>query len=371
LPYQYNSSNELTSTPSASYTYDANGDVTAETNTNGTTQFGWDFENRLTQAVVPGTNGGTTTFKYDPFGRRIQKSGPLGMTNYLYDGVSDIEEVDGAGNILARYTEGRTIDEPLSELRSGSAIFYEQDGLGSVASLSSGAGALAGTYTYDSFGNLTASTGSLTNPFRFTGRELDQETGIYQYRARYFDPTDGRFISEDPFGFAAGMNFFTYVHNSPVVLDDPMGLCDKDNCQLSINCGATANTYGFSHCTVFVQNGPNYTAYDGEPTGLWLWSQLAVQINPHKGHAPDAYSFVKNVPVPCDCAQKAANDINSSNMVYSAPFQNSNTAAAMMAADCGVYPNSWPALGAHGPIGTAPPVNSNPWSPFNPWPPMQ
>jgi YD repeat-containing protein len=49
--------------------------------------YSWDFENRLTQAVVPGTNGGTTTFKYDPFGRRIQKSGPLGTTNYLYDGM--------------------------------------------------------------------------------------------------------------------------------------------------------------------------------------------------------------------------------------------------------------------------------------------
>ena len=53
--------------------------------------FTWDFENRIVQAVVPGTNGGTTTFKYDPFGRRIQKSGPLGTTNYLYDGMNVIE----------------------------------------------------------------------------------------------------------------------------------------------------------------------------------------------------------------------------------------------------------------------------------------
>ena len=63
-------------------TYDANGNTLSDPSGKSYT---WDFENRLVQAVVPGTNGGTTTFKYDPFGRRIQKSGPLGTTNYLYD----------------------------------------------------------------------------------------------------------------------------------------------------------------------------------------------------------------------------------------------------------------------------------------------
>src|SRR5208282_5312594 len=62
---------------------DANGDTLSDPSGKSYT---WDFENRLVQAVVPGTNGGTTTFKYDPFGRRIQKSGPLGTTNYLYEG---------------------------------------------------------------------------------------------------------------------------------------------------------------------------------------------------------------------------------------------------------------------------------------------
>lgn len=68
-PYSYNASNELTSTPSGSYTYDANGNTLADASGKIYT---WDFENRLVQAVVPGT--GTTTFKYDPFGRRIQKA---------------------------------------------------------------------------------------------------------------------------------------------------------------------------------------------------------------------------------------------------------------------------------------------------------
>jgi YD repeat-containing protein len=139
--YNYNSSNELTSNSSGSYTYDANGNTLSDASGKSYT---WDFENRLVQAVVPGTNGGTTTFKYDPFGRRIQKSGPLGTTNYLYDGVSSLEEVDQSGGVMARYAQSDLIDEPLSEFRAGTASYYQQDGVGSVSSLSNSAGRCSG-----------------------------------------------------------------------------------------------------------------------------------------------------------------------------------------------------------------------------------
>ncbi len=169
---------------------------------------------------------GTTTFRYDPFGRRIQKSGPLGTTNYLYEGDGDnvIEEVDNGGNVLARYTQGLETDELLSELRSGTTSYFEQDTLSSVTSLSNPAGSLANTYTFDSFGNVTASTGTLTNPFQYTGRDNDSETGLYYYRARYFDPRVGRFISEDPLGVRDHLNMYAYVHNNPINFDDPLGL---------------------------------------------------------------------------------------------------------------------------------------------------
>jgi hypothetical protein len=89
----------------------------------------------------------------------------LGPTVYLYDGRNLLEEVDSFGNVLARYTEGG-MDEPFAELRSGTTSYYEQDGISAVSSLSNSAGALANTYAYDSFGKLTASTGSLVNPFQ-------------------------------------------------------------------------------------------------------------------------------------------------------------------------------------------------------------
>jgi RHS repeat-associated protein len=80
------------------------------------------------------------------------------------------------------------------------------------------------SYAYDSFGNKTASSGSLTNFFRYTGREFDTETGLYFNRARYLDPSTGRFISEDPFReVLRGLNFYTYVRNDPVGYTDPNG----------------------------------------------------------------------------------------------------------------------------------------------------
>jgi RHS repeat-associated protein len=222
-PYNYNSSNQLTSTPSATYTYDSNGSTKTKVDSSGTTTYNWDYQNQLSSIVLP-ASGGTVSFKYDPFGRRIQKSAPSGTVNYLYDGANAIEEVDSGGNVLARYTHEPRWDGPLSMLRGSVTSYYEQDGLNSVASLTNSSGALAQSYTYDSYGKITASTGTLTNPFQYTGREFDPETGIYYYRARYYDQSGGRFLSEDPKQFAGGtVDFYDYVGNNPVNMRDPEG----------------------------------------------------------------------------------------------------------------------------------------------------
>lgn len=223
-PYTYNSSNELTSTPTLTYTYDNNGNT--KTKSDGTT-YTWDYENRLTKVVLPGS-GGTVNFKYDPFGRRVQKSFTQGSTttttNYLYDGINVLEEVDNSGNVLAKYTQGANVDEPLAELRSGSTNYHEADGLGSITSLTGSSGTIASTYTYDSFGQLASSTGSIVNPFQYTARDFDAEMGLRYYRARYYDPQTGRFINEDP--ARSSSNFYSYVHNSPITRTDPFGLWD-------------------------------------------------------------------------------------------------------------------------------------------------
>src|SRR5207245_10856563 len=141
-----------------------------------TTTYAWDYENRMTSVTLPGS-GGTVTFKYDPFGRRIYKSSSSGTSVYAYDGDNLVEETNSSGAVGARYEDTQNIDEPLAMLRSGATSYFHADGLGSVTSLSSSAGSIANTYTYDSFGKLTASTGSLVNPFQYTARESDTESG--------------------------------------------------------------------------------------------------------------------------------------------------------------------------------------------------
>ena len=117
------------------------------------------------------------------------------------------------------------MDHPLSQLFSNTTSYCQQDGLGSITSLSSSAAALSNTYTYDSFGRVTASTGTMASPFQYTGRESDPETGIDGYRTRYYDPNAGRFVSEDPIGFAGGINRYSYVGDSPLNFIDAFGLC--------------------------------------------------------------------------------------------------------------------------------------------------
>src|SRR5208337_941602 len=128
-----------------------------------------------------------------------------------------------SGAVIALYSQGLNIDEPLAMLRSGATSYYQADGLGSLTSLSDASGTLANTYTYDSFGNLVTSSGNLVNSFRYTGREFDTETSLYYYRARYYDPQSGRFLSEDPIGYKGGINFYSYVGNSSAMLIDPKG----------------------------------------------------------------------------------------------------------------------------------------------------
>jgi RHS repeat-associated protein len=289
-PYAVNVSNELTSTPNVMYTYDANGNTLSKNDSTGITAYTWDFENRLSSVILPGS-GGTVTFKYDPFGRRIYKSSSSGTSIYAYDGDNLIEETNSSGAVVARYSQGLNIDEPLAMLRSSATSYYQADGLGSVTSLTNAAGAVAQTYTYDSFGNQTASNGSLTNPFRYTAREFDTESNLYYYRARYIDPAEGRFLSEDPIMFNSGqINFYDYVGNSPVINFDPTGLAycilllNGDSQSAYMLCfpndprkptlgfpAASGNNGEGTNC----KNNPACAANIGQgpiPLGLWQWT---------------------------------------------------------------------------------------------------
>jgi RHS repeat-associated protein len=138
------------------------------------------------------------------------------------------ETVAGATTTTYRYIHGPGIDEPLARQNTAtSAIdYYHADGLGSIVHTTDSAGAIVSTRRYDAWGKPEASADQ--PGFAFTGREWDPETGLYYYRARYYAPKIGRFLSQDPIGFAAGPNFYNYVGNRPVTLIDPLGLYSFD-----------------------------------------------------------------------------------------------------------------------------------------------
>jgi RHS repeat-associated protein len=100
---------------------------------------------------------------------------------------------------------------------------FHHDQVNSVVALSDHNGAKTQSIVYGPFGENISSTGSSSNSMKYTGREQDAETGLYYYRARYYDPEVGRFISEDPIGFDGGINFYAYVGNSPLQMTDPSG----------------------------------------------------------------------------------------------------------------------------------------------------
>jgi RHS repeat-associated protein len=166
-------------------------------------------------------------YKY-PFGRRIEKNINGVITNYVYDNNAILLEYDNAGNVIRSYTNGDRIDEPLMLNSSGAAYFYHVDGLGSVEGLSDSTGTLVQKNVYDVYGALIQKNVIGTapaQPYAFTGRELDDETGLYYYRARYYDPQTGRFMSKDPLGFAGGdVNLYRMTGNNPVNYTDPLGL---------------------------------------------------------------------------------------------------------------------------------------------------
>ena len=108
-------------------------------------------------------------------------------------------------------------------------LFYHQDGLGSVTELTTNTGSVAKAYAYDAYGNILESPGTVNQPYTYTGRELDSETGLYYYRARYYDAETGRFLQKDPIGLRGGINIYRYASNNPTLWRDPVGLYDFGN----------------------------------------------------------------------------------------------------------------------------------------------
>lgn len=130
--------------------------------------------------------------------------------------------VDDNAGALTKYLNGAGIDNKLRVQTGGDVKYFLTDHLGSTNGLADSSGNLTASTNYDAFGN--ASNANFPTRYQFTGREFDSFTGLHYYRARFYDANLGRFISEDPIGFASGdVNLFGYVKNNAVNRKDPLG----------------------------------------------------------------------------------------------------------------------------------------------------
>ncbi|MFH1230577.1 MAG: RHS repeat-associated core domain-containing protein [Planctomycetota bacterium] len=228
ITYTTNNLNQYTEISGTNYVYDLNGNLISDS----VKTYVYDYTNQLLEVI-----SGTTIiadYKYDAFGRRIQKTDNLSLItyNYYYDGARCIEERNSSDVVIKSYVYGNGIDEVLTMQTVTQAYYYHTNSLGSVYAVTDGTGNVVERYKYKIYGRctffepdgVTERTESIIgNRLLFTGREYDVESGLYYYRARYYSPDLGRFINRDPIADDELANLYTYVKNNPLKYKDPRG----------------------------------------------------------------------------------------------------------------------------------------------------
>jgi RHS repeat-associated protein len=228
--YVTGSGNRLLSDGTYIYDYDAEGNRTKRTKIVGgnVDLYTWDYRNRLT-AIVSQTSSGTVTqtvgYEYDVDDQRVQKTVDGVVENYFIDRDQIAVVTDGGGNQTFHYLYGLNVDQVLAQDSSTGMVWALADRLGSIDLLTDKDGVVVDKRTFDSFGRVLSETNpSVSFRYGYTGRERDLESGLDYYRARYYDPAVGRFISVDPMGFGAGdTNLYRYVSNNATNWTDPSG----------------------------------------------------------------------------------------------------------------------------------------------------
>ncbi len=212
-----------------------------------TTDYTYNAADRLT--MVNGLSS-VVQYGYDADGRRVKQTIDSAVTNYLWDEASAygdvVLETDGSGATLASYVLGDM--GLISQSRSGGTSYYLQDGQGSTRALTNASGSITDTYSYTAFGELFNQTGSTTNNYLYTGQQFDALTGLYDLRARYYNPALGRFLSQDTypvnFNNPVELNRYVYVANDPINAIDPSGQTKEENALILSTMGALSFALG-------------------------------------------------------------------------------------------------------------------------------
>jgi RHS repeat-associated protein len=222
--YTINELNQVRLVGGTAYDYDLDGNLKSRSGDAGNASYAYDGMGHLIQLI---NADGTWTFEYDALGSRTAVTHNGQRTEYLVDPTgpgSVVGEYNGSGQLLAHYSYGLGLTSRADS--SSQRSYFDFDATGSTVGLSASNGAYANTYSYLPFGEILSRSESIRNPFQFDGAMGIQNdgSGLNFMRARYYDPSLGRFTQPDPIDIAGGLNLYTFALNDPLTAADPSGL---------------------------------------------------------------------------------------------------------------------------------------------------
>jgi RHS repeat-associated protein len=253
--YTYDSADRLLQAGTRSFTYDQNGnELSATDGLNGIPiLYTYDATNHLISARA-GTKI-NSSFVYDGDGNRVAQTIKKGTYAYVNDVAAQLPVVLQESGPDGQITYARGIGL-IEEFSSSFNYFYHPDGLGSTIALSNNKGEQETGYTYDPWGNVLSSGSDdigEKNKFRFTSEAQDPETQLYYFRARYYDPSIGHFISRDPLSIADQP--YSYAFNNPLLFVDPLGLFSWPESFGQAELGFTDGAYAVAFSGVTIAKG--------------------------------------------------------------------------------------------------------------------
>ncbi|MFL0808843.1 MAG: putative Ig domain-containing protein [Agarilytica sp.] len=242
--YSYDENDRIQSGSGITYAYDLNGNTLSATGANETASYSYDSRNRLVDAQL---GGNQLAYQYDDSGIRTHRTVNGVTSRYLVDKqlpyAQVVEERDGGNGLTARYTHGLDL---VSQERSGNKHYFHTDALGSTRLLTDSSGSVSDEYSYLPYGKQDVYSGSTNNDYQYTGEQYDPELGKYYLRARYYSPTNARFLNMDTWAGRKNdpttLNKYLYANANPVMNVDPSGNFSLGSLMAGVNVRATLTT---------------------------------------------------------------------------------------------------------------------------------
>jgi len=220
-----NNLNQISTVNGVALSFDTDGNMTSD----GVNSYVFDRANRLISAATPAA---VATYAYDSDDRRTAKTVNGVTTRTLWSGADELAETDGNGVMLRRFVPGGTgaMDDRAAMVTASTnaVLWFHTDRQGSLIATSGPTGTVTTSRAYSPHGEMSAGVLPPGGVFGYTGRQFDPETGLYQYRARYYSPRLGQFLSADPIGTKDDPNLYGYVGRDPVNATDPTGTEGKN-----------------------------------------------------------------------------------------------------------------------------------------------